>query len=441
MLNPFLNLKKIYSFAFFFFPIIFWTYRLQAQNNLCENSLVFCSTDIITYAAGVNAGTAQTGASYDCLATQPNPAWFYMQMQNNGDVTIKIDSNPPRDIDFCLWGPFEHPTTPCVAGLTQDKVEDCSYAPLTNPEYADITDGITGEFYILLLTNYSNQPTEVTFQQTGGNGMLNCEIVFDCSIVAISAVPSECNPSSNTFSVSGQIIFTNPPSTGTLTISDNSGMNQSFSAPFVSPQAYTLNNIPCDGTIHTLNVSFSDNTTCSNTTTYNAPEALCPIAKLKGGGQACQGDSIPLLIELIGEPPFTFAYAIDNITQPAITDYYGPSPYILQAFSSGIYTMVSVSNNFCSGNVSGSASVLFHPLPTIDLGADTGFCSTYSISIDAGSGFKSYLWNTGATSQFINVTQGGLYQVTVTDWNNCSNSDSIQVVEHPLPSPLQIKHN
>jgi len=103
--------------------------------------------------------------------------------------------------------------------------------------------------------------------------------------------------------------------------------------------------------------------------------------------------------------------------------------------------MVSVSNNFCSGNVSGSASVLFHPLPTIDLGADTGFCSTYSISIDAGSGFKSYLWNTGATSQFINVTQGGLYQVTVTDWNNCSNSDSIQVVEHPLPSPLQIKHN
>ncbi len=139
-----------------------------------------------------------------------------------------------------------------------------------------------------------------------------------------------------------------------------------------------------------MNVSFSDNTTCSNTTTYNAPEALCPIAKLKGGGQACQGDSIPLLIELIGEPPFTFAYAIDNITQPAITDYYGPSPYILQAFSSGIYTMVSVSNNFCSGNVSGSASVLFHPLPTIDL-VQNWFLFYYSIHFDAGWVFNHIL--------------------------------------------------
>jgi hypothetical protein len=133
-----------------------------------------------------------------------------MQMQNNGDVTIKIDSNPPRDIDFCLWGPFDHPTTPCVAGLTQDKVEDCSYAGGTDPEYADITDGITGEFYILLLTNYSNQPTEVTFQQTGGNGMSFAKL---CSFVPLLLLccSSECNPYSYTFSVSGQIIFSTRP--------------------------------------------------------------------------------------------------------------------------------------------------------------------------------------------------------------------------------------
>lgn len=433
-------LQGIHHYQILFIVFNFWFISLQAQNNLCENSLVFCSTDVISYAAGVNAGTAQSGAYYSCLYSQPNPAWFYMQMQNNGNVTIKITSNPPRDIDFCLWGPFDHPTTPCVAGLTENKVEDCSYAGGTGPEYADITDGIIGEFYILVLTNYSNQPTEVTFQQTAGEGLLNCNIVFDCSIVAISAVPTACNPSTNTYNVSGQIIFTNPPSTGSLIISDNNGVNQTFSAPFTSPQSYTLNNIPCNGNIHTLNVNFSDNLDCNNSTTYLAPEALCPIAKLKGGGEVCQGDSIPLFIELMGEPPFDFVYAIDNIPQPVITNYSGPSPYILQAHTSGTYSLVSVSNNLCTGNVSGTANVWFHPLPIIDLGPNTGFCSTYSISIDAGSGFKSYLWSTGASSQVINVTQGGSYQVTVTDWNNCSNSDSIQVIEHPLPSPLQIKH-
>lgn len=414
---------------------------LFSQNNTCENSLVFCSSNAISYAAGVNAGSAQPGPYYDCLATQPNPAWFYMQMQNNGDVTIKITSSPPRDIDFCLWGPFDHPTTSCNGGLTADKVEDCSYAGGTGPEYADITGGLAGEFYILVLTNYSNQPTEVTFLQSGGNGLLNCNIVFNCSVVAISATSSACNPTNNTYSVSGQIIFTNPPSTGTLTISDNSGASQTFMPPFTSPQPYTLSNIPCDGAVHTLTASFSANSNCMNTQSYAAPQALCPVATIAGGGDVCEGNYINIEIELSGIPPFDITYALDGTPQPPITNYSGPSPLLIPVSQEGTYTLVSVTNNVCPGTWGGQATVNVMPLPVVNLGPDKNICQGETTILDAGPGFKNYLWNTGATTQTIPVNSTGNYMVTVTDMNGCQNSDSIQVTFHAPPTPILIKHN
>lgn len=50
-----------------------------------------------------------------------------------------------------------------------------------------------------------------------------------------------------------------------------------------------------------------------------------------------------------------------------------------------------------------------------------------TITLDAGNGFASYLWNTTATSQTINVNTTGLYKVVVTDTHNCQGTDSITV--------------
>lgn len=47
-----------------------------------------------------------------------------------------------------------------------------------------------------------------------------------------------------------------------------------------------------------------------------------------------------------------------------------------------------------------------------------------SISLNAGSGFTSYSWNTGATSQSLSPMESGKYRVSVTNLNGCSASDS-----------------
>jgi gliding motility-associated-like protein len=63
----------------------------------------------------------------------------------------------------------------------------------------------------------------------------------------------------------------------------------------------------------------------------------------------------------------------------------------------------------------------FNPLPT-----QISLCGS-SIGLDVGSGFTSYLWNTGATSQTISATTAGEYRVTVTNASGCTASDTINV--------------
>ncbi|MCC7332999.1 MAG: hypothetical protein IT232_10385, partial [Flavobacteriales bacterium] len=62
-----------------------------------------------------------------------------------------------------------------------------------------------------------------------------------CSITALTANSGACNSGTNTFTLNGNITFTNAPASGTLTVTNSCGGTQVFNAPFTSPQAYTIN--------------------------------------------------------------------------------------------------------------------------------------------------------------------------------------------------------
>lgn len=68
-----------------------------------------------------------------------------------------------------------------------------------------------------------------------------------------------------------------------------------------------------------------------------------------------------------------------------------------------------------------------HPQPSINLGQDTAIESGHSLTLDAGSAFSSYSWSTNQTTQSITVYSAGTYSVVVTDVNNCTASDQIDV--------------
>ena len=172
--------RQLLVFFIFSFSLIFFSTSSSAQpgrdgqNNTCENAYPFCTGTNYAFPAGVNAGYGQTGPDYNCLINTPNPAWYYLKIANPGNLIIQIQSDPERDIDFCCWGPFNYLN--CCNQLTYNKVIDCDYSDLMT-KTCNIPSGLTGQYYMFVLTNISNLPSNIIFTQVGGTGSADCSIL------------------------------------------------------------------------------------------------------------------------------------------------------------------------------------------------------------------------------------------------------------------------
>jgi gliding motility-associated-like protein len=95
--------------------------------------------------------------------------------------------------------------------------------------------------------------------------------------------------------------------------------------------------------------------------------------------------------------------------------YQDPSTYLLEllVFHCGIIDTVS-------------KSVSISLPPEVNLGNDTIICNSCSITLDGGDGMDYCIWQDGSESQFFQVWDEGLYQITV--WkNDCITTDSIYI--------------
>ncbi|SHL75552.1 gliding motility-associated C-terminal domain-containing protein [Flavobacterium flevense] len=80
--------------------------------------------------------------------------------------------------------------------------------------------------------------------------------------------------------------------------------------------------------------------------------------------------------------------------------------------------------------------------PVITIGDNVTLCENSSVTIDAGSGFDSYLWSTGATSKTIIVSELGSYWVTVIQKHGsviCSSTKDFSVVLSNVATISEIK--
>ncbi len=74
-----------------------------------------------------------------------------------------------------------------------------------------------------------------------------------------------------------------------------------------------------------------------------------------------------------------------------------------------------------------AVTVVVQPTPNVTLGNDTTINLGDSISLNAGGGFITYLWSTGATTPSIWVNSDGCYAVTVTNSAGCQDVDTVCV--------------
>jgi gliding motility-associated-like protein len=167
--------------------------------------------------------------------------------------------------------------------------------------------------------------------------------------------------------------------------------------------------------IYTVTLIAIDSTSCNfaDTSILDITVIIEPISGLMEDTVICGPANIPLNA---GNAGFTYSWNTGETT-----------PVII-AGNPGTYS-VNISNGYCT--VSDTTNILLVSLPPV--GNDTAVCKNDPIVLNAGNPGCDYLWNTGATTQTIEVPYSGTYWVMVTA-GNCVKIDSVNITYLPLPA-------
>ncbi len=161
-----------------------YSFNLRTFSN-CNNASICSQANSLCSALGIpfsNTTNLPSTGAVGCLSTTPNPTWFVMPVNQAGNIHLMIQQSTDinfsmnnLDVDYAVLGPFTHPTTPCNGQINSNYVVSCSYVS-SNVEYPVINNAQPGQYYLIMVTNYSNQPgyikiTEISSSTTGG---INC---------------------------------------------------------------------------------------------------------------------------------------------------------------------------------------------------------------------------------------------------------------------------
>ncbi|MEM6345132.1 MAG: S8 family serine peptidase [Bacteroidota bacterium] len=113
---------------------------------------------------------------------------------------------------------------------------------------------------------------------------------------------------------------------------------------------------------------------------------------------------------------------------PALPNAQGPT---VQGLSAGQYAFTVSDSLNCTYTDTVSLSNIGE-IPQIDLGVDQSICD--SILLDASQAGQSWVWNTGATTGSIVVSESGTYAVKVSSAEGCEANDTINISREYLPS-------
>ncbi|NVN95884.1 MAG: gliding motility-associated C-terminal domain-containing protein [Bacteroidetes bacterium] len=495
-------MKKIFLFAM----ILGFSLKINAQGSLCGSATISCTgNSAFTFPADTSYPEVQgqVGPNYGCLITTPNPAWYFMQVTQSGDINIEMHTTPERDIDFICWGPFSDYTTPCTALLTGPATSpgshylhvgnvnvdpgpgggypavntiDCSFSAYYQ-EWCYIPNAIAGQYYILLITNYSNHSCNISFSQMTGTGATGCtsnannngpicegdSLKLSANSMAPNAQYYWIGPNGwSSYLQNPKIPVTSMSNSGTyyldVTIGNyNAPETQTVVVIKPKPNIIAPSDTICIGDTAIITASGASSyvwkpigSTTNPTFTTNTIKLAATsnsTYKVIGTLQGCK-DSINTSIKVNPQPlvsvnnpsicPKDTATLIANGAHTYVWNFGVISDSIrVSPTHDTTYVVVGTDINNCVDTA--TASVHLYPLPTIQLTPNTTICLGSQATLTAGGGI-AYSWNTNPPETTSSITVSPTantttYTVGVTDNNNCFDSASVEVNTLPLPLP------
>ncbi len=371
----------------------------------CATASAFCaSTTPTTFPNITNQPSLGGGGVYGCLASTPNPAFFYLQINQSGNIDITIsqaaNNGNPIDVDFVVWGPFNNLSAAC-GGISASNIVDCSFS-IAAVEIANIPNAVAGQYYLMLVTNFNGAAGSITYQQTGGNGGTNCGL--QCNVNATNSGPVCAGSTFNLFSstVAGATYSWTGPNC--------------FTSSLQNPTNVSAGNIP--GTyIYTVTVTGPGGVNCSDTTRVTVLAA--PNVGADTTLSICNG-STRNLTNIYNSTGLTVAYSFNGtpVNTPASVNV------------SGIYSLIFTNAGGCKDTALVNLRV---DTVKFTLATTNSTCTQpgrITASNASGIGPITYAISTAPTvfqtSPVFNVP-AGTYSITAKDSLNCTTTQQVTV--------------
>lgn len=150
----------------------------SGSNTTCNVPNPICSGSPISFVANAGSPAASAlnpGNNYSCLSTSPNPSWYYLEIDLSGNLVIDVTAG--SDVDYAIWGPFTNLANAIANCNSYGVPSDCSYSP-SPIEQVIINGVVSGQVYVLLVTNYANTVQTININEAVSNtASTNCAIV------------------------------------------------------------------------------------------------------------------------------------------------------------------------------------------------------------------------------------------------------------------------
>jgi len=184
---------------------------------------------------------------------------------------------------------------------------------------------------------------------------------------------------------------------------------------------------PYDGKYNSGTVANPDDACANNTLTYE----ITPPSGYTNSQYGSNWFITPSIISINGAA----AIGKYSLTTPTSTTNGSISfmPDLADADSTFMISFtVKDANTTCDVSVMRFLKV--NPAPTVNLGSDQEVCPGTAVYMNTGGNFSQYLWSNASTAAMISVSTPGSYWLKVTDSKGCSNSDTADLLNFPLPT-------
>ncbi len=186
------------------------------------------------------------GASYGCLYSVPNQAWFIITVNTSGNLYFNFSNTYGYDVDAAIWGPIVNNDMSNACSATQSYPLTCDYDTGRPDLY--INNAQAGQKYVMLVTNYSNANTVINISQPSGGSVTyamvnlpNCSMIPTASISGTSTTITEGQAATLNLNFTGSSPWNYTLSDGTMGTSYSSSTNLTV-YPTAS-QTYTVNSV------------------------------------------------------------------------------------------------------------------------------------------------------------------------------------------------------